>query len=347
MRTAKHKVPTMTDVARLAKVGTMTVSRVLNHSAHVHPETAKRVHWAMEVLQYRPNQAARALRGSKSHTIGVLVPSLADPFFATCAHSINSVAQAKGYSMILTTSNGDPEVEYAQAQWMLQRNIEGLLLVPAQVQNTRLLDHRFDRIPIVAFDAGTDCKRFSSVTVENQEGAFRATQHMLGHGHTRIQFLGNNAELYTIRERLEGYRRAMAAAGQPALAKLDCATQESVTHELHSARQQGTLPTAFFCANNWITKFLMRALFDLEIRVPDAAAVIGFDDFEMASLLQPPLTVVRQPIGAMASLAAAMLFENLQLRPQERPQKGVRKVLPVELVLRTSCGCKPGAPHRS
>ena len=346
MRSSDPKEPTMADVARLANVGTMTVSRVLNHSAHVNAETAKRVYWAMEVLQYRPNEAARTLRGHKSRSIGVLVPSLADPFFAICAHSINLVAQAHGYSMILTTSHGDPEVEYAQAQWMLQRHVEGLILVPTQSQNSRLQDRHFDRIPIVAFDTPIDIKRVDCVLVENQEGALRATQHLIGHGHTNIQFLGNDAGLYTIQARMEGYRRAMSAVGLPALAKLDCTSQEAVTQELRAARGQGKLPTAFFCANNWITKFLMRSLFELGIRVPDQAALIGFDEVEMADLLQPTLTVVRQPIGDVGTLSASMLFDSLKLSPQERPEEGIRKVLTVDLILRASCGCKQAVPYR-
>lgn len=345
MRSSDPKEPTMADVARLANVGTMTVSRVLNNSAHVNPETAKRVYWAMEALQYRPNEAARTLRGHKSRSIGVLVPSLADPFFAICAHSINLVAQANGYSMILTTSHSDPEVEYAQAQWMLQRHVEGLILVPTQAQNSRLQDRHFDRIPIVAFDTPVDIKRVDSVLVENHDGAFRATQHLIGHGHTRIQFLGNDEKLYTIQARMEGYRRAMDAAELPTLAKLDCASQEIVTQELRAAREQGKLPTAFFCANNWITKFLIRSLFELGIRVPDQAAIIGFDEVEMADLLQPTLTVIRQPIVYMGTLSANLLFHNLKLSQQERPEEGTRKVLPVDLILRASCGCKKAMPH--
>jgi LacI family transcriptional regulator len=345
LRSANPKEPTMADVARLANVGTMTVSRVLNNSAHVNPETAKRVYWAMEVLQYRPNEAARTLRGLKSRSIGVLVPSLADPFFAICAHSINLVAQANGYSMILTTSHGDPEVEYAQAQWMLHRHVEGLILVPTQTQNSRLQERHFERIPIVAFDTPIDIKRIDCVLVENQEGAYRATQHLIEHGHTRIQFLGNDEKLYTIQARMEGYRRAIAAAALPMLAKLDCSSQETVTQELRAARDQGRLPTAFFCANNWITKFLMRSLYPLGIRVPDQAAIVGFDEVEMADLLQPTLTVVRQPIGDVGTLSANLLFHNLKLSQQERPEEGTRKVLPVDLILRASCGCKPAVPN--
>lgn len=343
MNQSDPKEPTMADVARLANVGTMTVSRVLNGAAHVHPSTAKRVYWAVETLNYRPNEAARTLRGLKSRSIGLLVPSLADPFFAICAHSINLVAQQNGYSMILTTSNGDPEMEYSQAQWMLQRHIEGLIFVPTQCHNSRLQDRHFDRIPIVAFDTPIDIKRMDCVLVENQDGAFRATQHLIEHGHKRIQFIGNDSELYTIQTRLDGYRSAHSAVGLPSLSsliKLNCTSQEVVTRTVKEAWDHADPPTAYFCANNWMTKFLMRALFELGIRVPDQAAVIGFDEVEMADILQPRLTVVRQPVEEVGTIAANVLFDHLKVSRDIRPEEGIRNTLPVDLILRDSCGCK-------
>jgi LacI family transcriptional regulator len=335
------KTATMADVARLANVGTMTVSRVLNGSAPVHPETAEKVHRAIETLNYRPNEAARTLRGHKSRSIGLIVPSLADPFFATCAHSINAVAQENGYSTILTTSNGDPDVEYSEAEWMLRRTIEGLIIVPAQNCNSRLSARHFDSTPIVAFDTPIDIKRIDCVLVENEAGSQRATQHLIDHGHRLIHFLGHFSKLYTIQTRLEGYRRAVAAAGLEPLVTLDCASLETVSRAVRTSLESKTPPTAFFCANNLMTKFLMRSLFDLGLRVPDQIAVVGFDDFEMADVLQPTMTVVRQMAEEMGTIAASVLFERLKMKMEERPRQGTRKILPVELIIRTSCGCRP------
>ena len=337
----EQKEPTMSDVARLANVGTMTVSRVLSGSAPVNPATAARVCWAVETLNYRPNEAARTLRGSKSRSIGLIVTSLADPFFAICAQSINSVAQANGYSMILTTSNGDLAVEYSEAQWMLQRHIEGLIVAPAQSRNSKLQDRHFDRIPIVAFDAPVDVKRIDSVLVENRAGALRATQHLIEHNHKRIQFLGENNALYTIQTRFEGYRRALSIAGLPSLPRLDCSSQENVTISVRNVLRSGNPPTAFFCSNNRMTKFLMRSLVELRVPVPQKVAMIGFDDFELADVLQPALTVVSQPVEDIGKTAANVLFDRLKIKAKARPIEGIRKTLPVELILRSSCGCNP------
>src|SRR6201996_5056758 len=134
-----ERKPTMNDVARVAGVGTMTVSRVLNGSANVTEETAKRVYRAIEKLGYRPNEMARALRGLKTRTIGLIVPYLYDPFFATCAHAIGVAAKKKGYSMILSTSNEDPEIEGAEAHLMLQRHVDGLIVIPTETKNSQLV----------------------------------------------------------------------------------------------------------------------------------------------------------------------------------------------------------------
>ena len=143
---AKHRLstpvvqrkPTMSDVARLAGVGTMTVSRVLSGTVRVSAETTKRVQTAIEQLKYRPNVLARAFRGQRSHSIGLIIPYLYDPFFASCAHAVTTVAKEHGYSVIITTSDEDPETEYSEADEMLQRHVDGLLVIPTRLRQTRI-----------------------------------------------------------------------------------------------------------------------------------------------------------------------------------------------------------------
>jgi LacI family transcriptional regulator len=204
----------MHDVAGAAGVGTMTVSRVLNGSAHVATETADRVYAAIKKLGYRPNEMARALRGLKTRTIGVIVPYLYDPFFATCAHAISTAAKKKGYSVILATSNEDPEEEGSEAQLMLQRHVDGLVLIPSESRHSQLSRPEFHKIPIVTLDRPATDRRFDSVLVQNQSGAKLAAQHLIAeHGHTRIAYIALNRHLYTMKSRYEGYRRAMVDAG--------------------------------------------------------------------------------------------------------------------------------------
>jgi LacI family transcriptional regulator len=329
----------MHDVARAAGVGTMTVSRVLNRSAHVSSETADRVYKAIQSLGYRPNEVARALRGLKTRTIGVIVPYLYDPFFATCAHAIGAAAKKKGYSVILATSNEDAEAEGAEAQLMLQRHVDGLVIIPAQSRHSHLTDAEFGKIPVVTLDRPAPDRRFDSVLVQNQSGTKLAVQHLIAeHGHKRISFIALNKHLHTMKTRYEGYRRAMIEADLEPQASFKCDSQEATAAVVAGLLQEKNPPTALMSANNLTMRYILRALLDSGIKVPETLALAGFDDFELAELLHPTLTVVRQPAAELGTVAAGLLFNRLAM--ERPPQTGKEVVLPVELVVRRSCGCK-------
>ncbi len=330
----------MIEVARLADVGTMTVSRVLNGSARVSPETASRVHAAIERLKYRPNEMARALRGAKSRSIGLIVPSLADAFFATCAHNVNMIAQTHGYSMILTASNDNINKEFSEAEWMLQKHVEGIIICPTPAKISRLSDPIFYRTPIVSFDRPLQIPQVASVLVENSGGAKRGTQHLIAHGHKRVHFLGDAPNLFTIQRRFDGYRRAFSDAGLKPQGCLECNSEELVLDYAKKVMNGKHAPTAFFCGNNRISRYLYRALLQLGLKIPDDVAIVGFDDFDMADMLYPSLTVIRQPVETLGKTAAKVLFARLKTNIDNWPKDSSRTTLSVELILRKSCGCK-------
>ena len=331
--------PTMHDVARAADVGTMTVSRVLNGSAHVSTGTAERVYKAIKKLGYHPNEMARALRGLKTRTIGVIVPYLYDPFFATCAHAISVAAKKKGYSVILATSNEDPEAEGNEAQLMLQRHVDGLVVIPAESPHSHLTRPEFNKIPVVTLDRPAPDRRFDSVLVQNQSGAMLAAQHLIAeHAHKRIAFIALNKHLHTMKARYEGYRRAMLAAGLEPQASFKCSSQQATSATIATLLKQKDPPTALLSANNLTMRYILRALLDANIKIPETLALAGFDDFELAEVLHPTLTVVRQPADELGTVAAGLLFNRLTTERQ--PATGREMVLPVELVVRRSCGCK-------
>jgi LacI family transcriptional regulator len=335
--------PTIKDVAQLAGVGPMTVSRLLNGTAKVSGEAAARVYGAIEKLGYRPNEMARALRGQKSRTIGIIVPYLYDSFFAMCAHAINTVAREKGYSVILTTSNEDADTEYTEAQLMLRRRVEGLIVIPATDGDSRFSLPEFDATHIVAVDRPLSDHRMSSVVVENRSGARAAVRHLIEiHGHKRIAIAALNDNLYTFHERLSGYRQAMEDAGLAPLAMLHCPTQVAASVALLGALRGPQPPTAIFSANGLTTRYTLTTLLDARVRIPEDVALAAFDDFAMADLLEPRLSVVCQPAQELGRVAANLLFEQLEKR--DRPQPGSRVVLPVEWIARASCGCEASAP---
>jgi len=236
-------------------------------------------------------------------------------------------------------------VEYAEAQLMLQRHVEGLLVIPADHGPSKLSLPEFTQTPIVLLDRPIQDPRFSAILVQNQSGARRAVQHLVKqHRHQRIAFMGMAKRLYTTRARFEGYRREMLDSGLTPQAFFDCVTQEAASIVVKNAMRSQVAPTAFFTMNNLTTRYCLRALMEIGVSVPEEIAMIGFDDFELADILHPALTVIRQPAHQMGSVAANLLFNRI--KSAEPHTEGKRELLSVELVIRSSCGCKYRSPQR-
>jgi LacI family transcriptional regulator len=327
----------MRDVAELAGVGTMTVSRVLSGSVPVSDATRRRVERAIEQLHFRPNEVARSLREARTRSIGIIVPQFTDPFFAMCAQAASQAAKEHSYSFMMTTSDEDPASEYAEANRMLRRHVEGLIVIPAAYGASRLTQPEFGDLPIVAIDRPIRGSHCSTVLVDNKRGARMATKHLIAHGHRQIAFLGFSDRLFTMNARMAGYVESMEQAGLTPEVFPNCSTQAAAFELLRALHEADRLPTALFVGNHPLMQHVLHALRLLRVAVPERVALIGFDDFETADLLEPPVTVIRQPLEELGRIAAAMLFERLQ--EKAAPAKPKRKVLPVELIVRRSCGC--------
>jgi len=337
-----QRKPTMSDVAHLAGVGTMTVSRVLSGTVPVSVDTARRVQAAIDKLQYRPNELARAFRGQKSRTIGLIIPYLYDPFFANCAHAVTTVAKEHGYSVVITTSNEDPDTECAEAEQMLQRHVDGLLAIPAPNRTSRISRALFGKTPVVVFDRPVSDPTLDVVLVQNTAGARRAVEHLIEHGHKRIAFMGLSRSLFTINARFLGYRKALHEAGLDEDAFFGCESPEDTLQALQTRLHSANAPTAIFTSNTLATRYVLGALVHLGVKMPNDLAFVGFDDFDMAECTSPSLTVVRQPAQEMGRVATNLLFDRIER--DELPKTGNKIVLPVEIVLRRSCGCKHRLP---
>lgn len=334
--------PTMSDVARLAGVGTMTVSRVLSGTVRVSAETTQRVQSAIEQLQYRPNVLARAFRGQSSHSIGLIIPYLYDPFFSTCAHAVSIVARERGYSVIISTSDEDPQTEFNETDQMLQRHVDGMLVIPSRWQQSRLTRALFGKTPVVAFDRPVSDPSIDSVLVHNATGARRMVEHLIEHGHQHIAYIGLSRSLFTINRRFLGYRSALQHAGLEADPLFDCTSDEIALRFLRARLDGKNPPTAILTSNTLVTRYVLSAISRLNLRVPNDLAFAGFDDFDLAKFTAPPLTVVRQAPEEMGRVAAGLLFDRIA--SGETPHTGKKIVLPVEIVLRRSCGCKHRSP---
>jgi LacI family transcriptional regulator len=332
----KKKATTMADVARLAGVTKMTVSRVMTGSAAVAPSTGARVKSAIDALRYRPNELARALRAKTTRSIGVIVPYLSDPFFAICAHAIYSAAKAEGYSVLVSNTDESVETEEIEVRSMLQRNVDGLVIVPSDSSSKYLFHDDFAGFPIVLIDRPlTSPSRFSTATVANRFGSKLAVSHLLGHGHQNITFVGLNPALYTMTERYKGYAAAMQAARLPKNAYLDASRVDVL--ERYIERLDAHETTALFAGNNLVLRRILSLVRKHRVCIPEELAIIGFDDFDTAELVQPGITVIRQPTSDLGRRAAEQLFEELRAGSGKLEKRNI--TLPVEMIVRESCGC--------
>ena len=342
-----RKRVTISDVAREAGVAQMTVSRVVNGGNYVSANVQKRVREAIEKLGYQPNEAARILKGQKARIIGLIVPTLADAFFSTCANSVQELATRHGYMTLIQTSSSRAEVETSEIDMMVSRNVAGLILIPMeQTASPRLAEVQASGVPIITLDRVIKGLNANEVLVENVRGAEEVVCHLIGHGHKKIACLGYDTELLPIQERIEGYTNAMKQAGlQPLVWKVE--SSRSIPALLQRKLEGLNPPTALFTLNNVTTIQTLHTLQALGIRLPMDLALVGFDDLDLASLLSVPVTVVRQSAHELGRAGAKLLFDMIRSEAAPRDMPKTRLVLPTELVIRNSCGCKTSAAEMS
>jgi LacI family transcriptional regulator len=325
---------TLMDVARAADVAPMTVSRFLNRHPNISEKTARKVSAAIKRLGYSPNLAARMLMGQPSNAIGLIVPNLGDPFFAVLAHNIQEAARDRGLLVWVASSNSDQATEFTVLRQMRQHRVDGILLIPSPGE---LPFERGEGPPIVMLDRPIANSGCDVVVVENRRSSMEAVQHLVSHGHRRITCISSDgAELYTTRERIAGYEDAMRSHRLKPYIVTECQTIDEVRAYLQAALAGPRPPQAVFSTNNVTTTHVMEAIFELNLVIPEDLALIGFDDFELASMLRPSLTVVRQPSADLGRQAARMLFDRMF---SDKSVSAVNISLPPTLILRASCGC--------
>ena len=339
--------PTLSDVARAAGVGVATASRALNGGAHVSARSLKKVEAAIRQLGYLPNHAARILKGGRTKTVGLLVPSIADSFFASCAEAAGEVARLHDSLLIVAVSNNDRATEMGSLAVLMRHRPDGLLLVPSDTGGKQLVSFvRSSAVPVVTFDRPIPGSGCASVLTDNFEAACAATRHLIEHGYRRILCFGGEPDLFTIRERLRGYRHVIESAKLPLLIDTTWhGDADSAVHVLSRHLSGHRPPDAIFTLKNSATIATFQALRQLRVAVPASIALLGFDDFDLASTLRPSASVVQQPIVDVGRKAAELLFAQLE-QPNGAGagrQSRAPLVLASRLVLRNSCGCKTRA----
>ncbi|WP_051951802.1 LacI family DNA-binding transcriptional regulator [Actinacidiphila yeochonensis] len=322
----------MKDVAARAGVGLKTVSRVVNEEPGVTPETAARVQAAIDALGFRRNDSARLLRTRRTASVGLVLEDLADPFYAILSRAVEDVARSHGALLFTGSSAEDPRREQELVLAFCARRVDGLVVVPAGEDHRYLVPEIAAGVATVFVDRPAGRLDADMVLSDNAGGTRLGVAHLIAHGHRRIGFIGDQPGIHTAGERLRGYREAMAAAGltvRPEWYAMGPTTPDRVRAALDVMLSGPEPVTALFAGNNRVTVTAVRVLSGR----PDPVALVGFDDFELADLLDPPVTVVAQDAGGLGRSAAQQLFRRLDGVAAAEPS---RVELPVRLIERGS-----------
>jgi LacI family transcriptional regulator len=327
--------PTMRDVAALAGVGIKTVSRVVNDVPTVAPDLVARVNEAAAKLGYRPNLTASSLRRSDRRTsmIGLLLENVANPFSGAVQRAVEEVARTRGVLVLTGSLDEDPAQERNLARALIDRGVDGLLVVPAGTDHSYLVGEQRAGTQIVFLDRNPSLVAADTVRSDHHEGAAGAVTHLINRGHRRIAYLGDRADINTARDRHAGYVAALRAAGigvSDELIRQDLSTSEQAEKETRAVLELPQPPTALFTSQNLVTIGALRALRAAGLR--GRIAHVGFDDVLLADLLEPGLTVVAQDPSAIGHMAATRLFARID--GDQSPARTV--VVPTRLIARGS-----------
>jgi LacI family transcriptional regulator len=338
----KFEAVTIKDIAKALGFSTSTVSRALRDSYEISTETKKIVLEYAEKINYHPNPIALSLKERRSCSIGVIVCEIANPFFSQIINGIESIAYSKGYNIIISQSHESYERELIDLKYLASRSIDGLLIsVSTETADFSHLKELHERgLPIVFFDRIVDDITTHKVVVDNLKGASDAINHLLSKGYKRIAHIANSRCLSITKSRIEGYESALL--GHKIMIDddliqycdhggLDYSEVEQVLEKLFSLKKK---PDAIFASGDKITVACLRYFKNNNIKVPEDIALIGFSNSELTELLDPPLTIIKQPAFEMGEIATSLL---LNLIESKRPVKDFEtRILETELLVRNS-----------
>jgi DNA-binding LacI/PurR family transcriptional regulator len=341
-REGRRRTAVMADVAKLAGVSHQTVSRVINDSSHVRPETRRRVLAAMRQLDYRPNPAARALVTGRSRTLGVVSfdTTLYGP--ASTLFAIEQAAHAAGYFITIVSLLALDRVSVLNAIERLRvQGVDGILVISPQEGAAEALVNLPADVPLVAVEAGPK-QSVPVVAVDQFGGAASATRLLLDLGHRTVWHVAGPRDWLEAQQRVDGWRSALAAAGAEAPPVMTGDWSPRSGYQLGQRLAEETGVSAVFVANDQMALGVLRALHERGRQIPGAVSVVGFDDIPEAQYFTPPLTTVRQDFGEMGRSALRLMLDVMQ----GTGEPAVRLTVAPELVVRRSTGPPATEPSR-
>jgi len=335
------------DVAQRAHVSKATVSRVVNGRDGVSEALRQRVVAAISELGYQPDRSARRLRGTSSEVLGIIIPDIQNPYFTSVVRGIEDLAYDHQLNVLLGNTDDDPRKQEAYLRVMMAERVAGLIIAPSfGISGQPLQQLARLGTPIVLIDRSVASLPFDTVVVDNFQGAYEGTRHLIRLGYRRIGFVGGDLELSPGRERHAGYRQALLDAKlpvEPDLVQIEHFKIESGQRLTHRLLDHHPRPDAIFSANSLLSMGVLMALREAGVRVPDELALVGFDDLPWAGELFSPLTAVAQPTYEVGQEAVRTLLQR-----RSDPAAPVRTVtLHTSLMIRESCGARRREGGRS
>ncbi|XVQ87248.1 LacI family DNA-binding transcriptional regulator [Microbispora siamensis] len=353
---------TISEVAAEAGVGRATAARTLGGYGHVSPELRQRVLVAAERLGYRANALARSMSTGVSHTIGVIVADIGNPFFAGLVRGVCDASRARGFDTIVLSTYEDLDEEVAATNVLIDKRVDGMIIASAAVSGREVghVKEALKRgVPVVLVDRAIPALDLDAVVIDNRDAAREAVERLIAAGHRRIGFVwgppmgqppatrrellaASSRNLWTDGERLRGYLDALDDARipfDPELVMVGRKVEERVTQEVARMLALPDRITALFCTETEAVTGALRALRAAGLSYPRDVALIGFDDSAWAAVMDPPLTMIEQPVHELGAKAAEVLLDIVQGAEAGRETHTLRS----RLIVRSSVGPPPGA----
>jgi LacI family transcriptional regulator len=334
---------TIRDVAKLAGVSPITVSRVVNNLPGVSLATRERVNKAIDELNYVPNAMAKGLRSQQSRTIALVLTDITNSFWTTVARGVEDTTAIKGYNVIFCNTDEDREKEAKYLNILLQRRVDGIIIAPSSNDKDYLLSLKRHNVPCVLVDRRVNGFNADVVRSDSREGARLLTQHLIDLGHRRIALLAGPSRVFTSRERLAGYIETLQKNNIPVD---DGLIKEGMFEEVGGFQYAKEIleceprPTAIFAANLSIAIGALQALREAGVRVPEDIGLVCFDDLPQVSVIYPFLTVWAQRPYAMGVAAAELLVDRMTSKSRRHKIREI--IIDADLIIRKSCGNELG-----
>ena len=333
------------DVAALARVSIATVSRTINYVPTVDSALAARVWKAVAELNYFPNTQARALVSGKSKLLGLIVSEITNPFFPELIHEFEQVAIARGYEILIGSTNYEPKTMELCARRMLERKVDGVAIMTFGVEEFVLDRFTAERVPITFIEAGSQRPDTDTLVVDYRAGIREAVQHLAVLGHRKIGFISGPLSLHSAALRRQAFVESVRAAGIDVHPRWMIEADHSLEGGRDAMKQilaNDHLPTAVMCSNDLTAIGVQHALFEANLKVPDDISIIGFDDVHLAEYTIPPLTTVRMSCRELAEGAVKSLLFRIQ--PGDPGAESAPKtVIKTRLIVRQTTGLPKGA----